>query len=124
MKAVARLAAAITLIVGASIAHSVDVAGAGEGASFTHAPSGFAFPSAVGRFERVSQNGFGPGGNDVGVGYNLTVPGSEMFVTLFVTRAPRLTGLAGDQLKQAENQVCADQFESRQDSERTNVGLP
>ena len=115
MKALAQLALAIALILVGSNARAVETASApGQSADFTHRASGFVFPPTVGRFQRVSQNEFGSGGNDVGVGYDLTAPDAEMTVTVFVSRAVQLTGLTGDKLRQAEDKVCESAFESRQ----------
>lgn len=57
-------------------------------APFVHSGTGFSFPRMVGEFRRSNVDTYNAEGTDVGVGYDLLTPGSQMATTVFVYPAP------------------------------------
>ena len=52
--------------------------------TYRHPPSGFVFPERLGRFERVAVDQYDDAGNNVGVGYNLSLAESPIAFTIYV----------------------------------------
>jgi len=75
------------------------------GEPYIHAPTGFVFPASVGEFKRVSARAFGPGSDNIGVGYNAETPEYAIVATIFVYPG------GGDT---ATEQACDLAFENRQ----------
>jgi hypothetical protein len=58
---------------------------------FKHTPSGYAFPSQVGAFQRVALLQYDTAGLDVSAGYNAALPDCLVVLTIYVYPTPRMT---------------------------------
>lgn len=99
-----RLAIAGLALLGATpLAATPSALPGGEPDGYVHEATGFVFPGAVGEFQLVSEQTFGKKDENIGVGYDVSTPGAEMAVTIFV--------YAGSPASEA---ACQRQFDERQ----------
>ena len=83
------LAAVMCGCVSQTTASRLPVAPVPASGTYTHAPSGFAFPETFEKFRRVSIIRYDDAGNNIGVGYNLDTPEIGVALTLYVRPAAR-----------------------------------
>ncbi|MDQ0474452.1 hypothetical protein [Labrys wisconsinensis] len=80
--------------------------------TYVHQGSGFAFPEAVGGFQRTGITVFNDGATDVGIGYETGAAGRTIVTTVFVYPAPATAETASSRAatEAARSRACAEHF--------------
>lgn len=76
-----------------SLTHPTAITAVGD---FKHSQSGYVFPIEVGAFQRVDLLQYDTGGLDVSAGYNDTLPGCLVALTIYIYPTPRMKFIGAD----------------------------
>lgn len=85
-----------------------------ESGDYSHSPSGYKFPIAVGGFERVNISRYDSAGLNVGVGYNGGTQECKVALTIYVYPAPKMSfiGAAPEVVQSLEQQWLGSAYQA------------